>query len=323
MAYAQSVVPDPIQYVVSPEEPGPNQQVTIEVNGVGQFLGNSTITWKQDGSVVSSAANQENFSFTTGGIGSPTIIDISINSPTQGNITHEFIFNPSVINLVWEADTYTPLLYKGKSLYSGGSNLKVVAYPTVMLSRALVPASKLSFQWKRNDTPVTASSGLGKNVFSFQGDQLQTEEDISVTVYSGTVPVGESDIVIPVSSPQVLLYAQDPLRGELLDAAFQGSVPLGQTETTLKAEPYFFSNASVKNSRIQYTWNLNNEETTGPQSAQGLLTLRQTGSGSGSADLSVSIQNTDSSKYAQAANANLTLVFGDQGGSALSKFFGL
>jgi len=231
--------------------------------------------------------------------------------------------NPSVVNVVWEADTYAPLLYKGKTLYSGGSNLKIVAYPTVVLGGAPIPTSQLSFQWTDNDTPNTAASGLGKNVFSFQGDQLQTGEDVAVDVYSGTTKVGHADITIPVSSPQVIFYVQDPLRGELLDEGMQGQATLAQTETTLKAEPYFFSNSSAENGLLQYDWTLDNQETTGPNSAQGELTLRQTGSGGGSADLSVSVQNTDTSQYAQSANAALQLVFGQQSGSSLSNFFGL
>jgi hypothetical protein len=320
---AQSIAPDPVQYTVSPEQPGPNQQVTIQVSGVGQFLGNSNITWQQDGKIISNASNQPSFTFTTGGIGTATRIHLSINSPTQGAISHDFVFNPSVVNLVWEADTYTPLLYQGKALYTPGSALKVVAFPTVMIGGTVVPTSKLSFQWSHNDTPEPASSGLGKNIFIFRGDQLQKEEAVSVLLYSGSAPVGRGEIIIPASVPQIILYVQDPLRGELLDQGLQGNTALGTTETTFKAEPYFFSNNAVLGGKLQYEWTLNNQDTTGPDAANGLLTLRQTGTAAGSANLGVSIQNTSSSQLAQTANSNLQLIFGTQTGSALSNFFGL
>jgi hypothetical protein len=321
--YAQSVAPDPVQYVVTPENPGPNQRVTIEVNGVGQFLGDANITWQQNGSVVSAAQNQMTFSFTTGGVGAVTRISLRINSPTKGLITHDFIFNPSVVNLVWEADTYTPTLYKGKALYTAGSPLRVVAFPTVMIGGALVPTSKLSFQWYRNDTIDPSVSGLGKHVFTFVGDQLQKEEDVSVVVYSGTTQVGKGEVIIPVSNPQVIFYVQDPLRGELLEQGYLGRATMAQTETTFKAEPYFFANNSIRRGQLQYQWTLNDQDTTGPDATKGLLTLRQTGSGTGSANLGVSIQNTDSSRFVQAASATLNLVFGQQSGSAFTNFFGL
>ncbi|MCX6819920.1 MAG: hypothetical protein NT019_01365 [Candidatus Adlerbacteria bacterium] len=323
LAHAQSAVPDPLQFIISPENPGPNQLVNIEVNGVGQFLGNSSLTWQENGKVVEAFAGQQSFTFTTGGVGAVTYIHLVINSPTLGVMTRDFVFNPSVVNLVWEADTYTPLLYVGKPLYSAGSNLRVVAFPTVMLGGKLVDPAKLSFQWKRNDTPDTSASGLGKTAFSFQGDQLQTEEDISVTIYSGNSAVGRGDIVIPASAPQVVLYARDPLRGELLEEGLRDKASLAQKEITLQAEPYFFATNSVKNKTLVYTWQLNDQETTGPAAAQGMLTLRQTGSGSGAADIGVTVQNTNTTQLIQAADTRLQLVFGQSAGSAISSFFGL
>lgn len=325
VAHAQSsVVPDPVQYTVSPENPGPNQAVNILVEGVGQFLGNSKITWQQNGQTITSAANQTSFSFTTGGIGTATRIRVTIDSPIQGLITKEFVFNPSVVNLVWEADTYTPFLYKGKALYSAGSNLKVVAFPTVMIGGTLITPNKLSFQWRRNDTLIANASGLGKNVFSFQGDQLQPQEDVSVTIYSGTTPVARGEISIPASDPKIILYVQDPLRGELFDQGLAGGdVILSQTETTFKAEPFFFAATSVARGMLKYSWVVNNEDTTGPDSAKGLLTLRQTGKGQGAALLGVSIENADTTRFAQTASTLLRLTFGSQSGSAFSSFFGL
>lgn len=320
--HAQTSLPDPVQYTVIPETPGPNQQVNIEVSGVGTFLGNATITWQMDGKTVS-GANGRTFTFTTGGIGSPTTIRLTINSATHGVISHDFTFNPSVINLVWEADTYTPLLYKGKALYSAGSSLRVVAFPTVMIGRTLIPTNKLSYQWSRNDTPDTSSSGLGKNVFLFSGDQLNNEENVVVDVYSAGVKVGQGRITIPASKPTVIMYSVDPLRGTLLGNAFQNGFALPQTETTLKTEPYFFSNISFARGQIKYSWSLGGEETTGPDAAKGLLTLRQTGSGSGSANISVDVQNNENDKLVQAASINLNLLFGPQTGSSILNLFGL
>ena len=321
-AHAQSIdsaLPAPVQYIVSPENPAPDQFVNIEIEGVGQFLGDSQITWRENGQIVSSAQNQETFSFDVGGVGTATRIDITIDSATQGVITKEFVFNPSVVNMVWEADTYTPLLYQGKSLYTAGSNLKVVAYPTVMIGGSLIPTNKLSFQWSDNNTPNTAASGLGKNVFTFQGDQIQSGEDVTVTVYYNNASVGKGEIFIPASQPQVLFYQQDPLRGELLDEALSGNFTLTNQEVTVKAEPYFFA----KNSPLQYDWTLDGQETSGPQSAQGLLTLRETGSGSGATTLGVTIQNTDTAALLQQAQAALQIAFGQQSGSVFSSFFGL
>jgi hypothetical protein len=74
---------------------------------------------------------------------------------------------------------------------------------------------------------------------------------------------------------------------------------------------------------LSYTWTLNNEEIVGPESAEGLLTLRQTGTGIGSATVGITVQNNDPDRFVQAANTSLGLIFGEGASSALSSFFGL
>lgn len=321
-AYAQlGVVPAPVQYIVSPETPGPNQQVSIEAQGVGTFLGDSTITWSKNGKVVLTGVGERVFSFTTGALGVQTSVRVSIQSRTQGTIVQEWLFIPSAINLVWEADTSTPPLYKGKALYSAGATVKVVAYPTIVVNGKALPSNSLSFQWRRKDQPVPSASGVGRNIFNFSGDQLQTEEVIAVDVYYGASKLGSGEVVIPVSAPQIVLYAKDPLRGMLLDSALPTGISLNSKEFTLQAVPYFFDNNSLKNGSAPFVWTLNGDETTGPNATKGVLTLRQTGSGTGSAVIGVSIQNNNDDMLVQAAQSAIQIVFG--GSSSESSLFGL
>ncbi|MDQ5955118.1 MAG: hypothetical protein QG621_121 [Patescibacteria group bacterium] len=317
-----SAVPDPVQYIVAPETPGPNQTVYIEAQGVGPFIGNATITWRVNGKVVQSGIGLTTFSFTTGGIGSATAIQVTIES-TQGTYTQNFVFAPSVVRLVWEADTTTPLFYKGKSLYSAGSPLRVVAFPTIVSGKSLIPPNKLSFQWYRNDSLNTASSGLGKNVFVFNGDGLQTSEVVRVDVYLNGTKVGSGDVAIPATNPGVVLYKQDPLRGILLDVALPTNFNLNANEITLKAEPYYFTSSSLTKGALLYSWTLNGSDTSGPDSKKGLLTLRQTGSGSGSAQVGISVQNTAIDTLTQAAQSLVGIVFGQSSGSTITSLFGL
>ena len=321
--FAGTGQPDPIRYIVVPEIPGPNQSVLIDIEGVGSFLGNSTITWENNGKTVSSGVGKTTYSFTTGGIGQVVVIHITIDSSTQGVIQHDVVFNPSLVNLVWEADTSVPNFYLGKPLYSAGSKLIVVAFPTVMSNGSFVPSNNLSFQWSRKDSLIPAQSGMGKNTFSFDGDQLQKEEVVGVDVYLGATKVGHSTLVVPTSDTAVIFYSLDPLRGELLDQGLIGSQTLGGKEITLKAEPYFFSNTSRNRGALTYLWTLNGRETIGPDSAKGILTLRQTGSGAGAVQIGASVQNTNTDTFIQEADAVLDLAFGKQTGSALSSFFGL
>ncbi len=322
-AQSASSQPDPVQYIIAPEAPGPNSPVSIEVQGVGSFLGNAQVTWEQNGAVVLQGTGKATYSFTTGGVGTKTTVRLTINSAVQGTIVRTFVFYPSLVNLIWEADTSVPPLYLGKPLYSGGSRVAVTAFPTVMSGGALVASSKLSYQWFRSDALNQGASGLGKDTFTFVGDQLQQAENVRVEVYLGATHLASGEVDIPASNPQVVLYNRDPLRGELLDRALQGEVRLANKEVTLQAEPYFFANSSKKNGALTYAWTLNGNPAAGPESGQGILTLRQTGTGAGAAAVSVAVQNNDTDKFVQAANTALQMTFGAQTGNFISSFFGL
>lgn len=314
-----SAVPDPVQYLISPETPGPNQQVRIVAQGIGSFLGDATITWAQNGKTVLSGVGETDFSFTTGALGTQTHIQARVVSSSQGTFTKDFVFFPSLVNLVWEADTTAPPMYRGKSLYSGGSNLKVVAFPLVFINGARVSPNNLSMQWSRSNEAVPSASGIGKTSFSFVGDQLQNQENISVEVYYGASKIGYGQITIPVSNPLLLFYSKDPLRGTLYDAALPAAISLTTKEITVQAAPYFFASSSFKKGALVYSWTLNGEDSVGPDSAKGMLTLRQTGSGQGAAVIGAALQNNEPDKFIQTAQAALQIVFG----SSSNSLFGL
>lgn len=323
-AHAQGIVqqPDPVQYTVVPETPGPNELVRIVVDGIGTFLGNSVVTWQKNDVTVASGIGLRSYSFTTGGVGEVTRVRVSVASTVHGTITREFVFSPSVVHLVWEADTTAPPFYQGKALYTAGSRIKVAAFPTVLLQGARVPNNQISFQWRHNDALVPEQSGLGKNTFTVYGDQLQTGENILVDLYINSTLVGQGRIFVPAVEPQVLVYSRDPLRGLLLDQALFGNVSLSGKEVTLQAEPFFFANVSKIRETLRFAWTLNNLEATGPDSARGLLTLRQTGSGAGFASVGVTLQNTDLDRLIQSADTALGIAFG-QSSSLISNLFGI
>ncbi|MBC7836983.1 hypothetical protein H7X87_04405 [Acetobacteraceae bacterium] len=317
-ANAQGI--DPVQFTITPENPTPGQQVTIDAQGIGSFLGNSTITWQKDGKTELTGKGEHTFSFTAGGLGAQTRIHVTIVSSEKGTITRDFSFIPSSVNLVWEASTSVPPMYRGKALYSAGSVLRVIAFPSIVAGGATVSSNNLSFQWSRNGNPAPANSGLGRNTFTFQGDQLKKNENIIVDVYLGNVKVARGTIVIPAVSPSILFYSRDPLRGVLYDSALPSSVSLATNEVTLQAQPYFFSNTSINNA-LTYQWKLNGKETSGPDASRGGLTLRQSGSGAGQATLTLAIQNTDAKTFTQIANAALQIAFGET--TSASSIFGL
>jgi hypothetical protein len=320
-ALAQTV-PPPLQYSIASETPGPNELVRIEVQGVGSFLGSANIVWSQNGKVVKTGIGERTFMFTTGAMGEVTTIRVNIDS-SQGTFVKTFTFNPSRINLVWEANTTAPPLYLGKPLYSAGSEYKVVALPTVYSGRSLIAPQALSYQWSYKGQAVPQYSGLGRSVFTQSGDQLQTIEEIAVDVYYGAAKVGRGEISIPASDPLIVLYQRDALRGVLYDQALPGGISLAGREITVQAEPYYFSAATKKAGLIPFVWTLNDQEVAGPDSARGILTLRQSGTGTGQATLGVSMQNNNPEQFVQTAKTVVQIVFGAEQSNLLFNFLGI
>lgn len=322
-AYAQFAAPaDPIRFIIAPTTPGPNTKVQMQVQGIGSFLGNSLITWRKDGAQASVGIGKTTFSFITGGVGTATKIDVTIES-SKGTYTRSYIFAPSIVEFLWEADSYTPLFYAGKPLMSPGSRLKIIAFPSVASGRELVPPSKLSFQWSLNSALVPVQSGLGKNVFYLDSDILHNSQDVALDIYLSGTQVAHGDISVPTTDPMVLMYNKDPLRGEVLDQALPATFGLGSNEITIQAEPYYFANTSKQAGLLSYRWTLNNQDTTGPDTARGILTLRQTGRGSGAASIGVTVQNSDANSLVQSAQAALNILFGAQTNTTSSSLFGL
>ena len=322
-AAAQTLGASPVQYTVTPEAPSPGATVNIDIAGVGTFIGDSNITWQQDGKTVESGVGKHSYTFVAGPLGSQTTVVATINSSSQGVISKSFTFRPSLVDMLWEAQTSVPPWYAGKSLYTAGSTITVTAIPQIVSNGKTLSANSLSFQWSRNGTPMPQASGGGQSSITFAGNQLYSQEDVSVDVLLGGAAVAHGEIIIPASKPQVVLYVQDPLRGTLYDSALSDSLSLSQTEITVQAVPYFFANSSINNGSVPFAWTLNGSDASGPQTAQGVLTLRQSGSGAGQASLAVSMQNNDSDKYVQSAQTALTILFGGASASAFNSFFGL
>src|SRR3989344_9502429 len=93
-----------VRLLASPEVPGPNTQVRLEVQGVGTFVGDATITWYKDGTAVASGTGERVYTFTTGGLGEVTRIRVVVESTGLGTVTREMAFAPAQVYLVWEGN---------------------------------------------------------------------------------------------------------------------------------------------------------------------------------------------------------------------------
>lgn len=170
-----------INVKTSPEIPGPNEQVTIELNSYSINLNNYYISWFENGEARSGGYGSEIYSFTTGNTGEATNITAVVEFGDQ-IFRKQLRFVPAVVDLLWEVpDAYTPPFYKGKALPVKQSTIKVSAIPETQII-APTDAPNLVYYWSRNYNRDGINSGFGRQSYTIQADPLNEEEKISVTM---------------------------------------------------------------------------------------------------------------------------------------------
>ncbi len=309
----------PLRITVNPEVPGPNTSVTIKVEAYD--IGNAILTWNLNGVRALTGYGANIFTFTTGRRGEIAQVSLSVAYEGKALVTREFTFAPSDVILVWESNTYTPPFYEGRSHYSAGAVLRVVAFADIREGSGVrLSDSELSFSWRRDSEYVASASGIGKSTFTFFGEQIRESERVGVTVLRGGVPVADREIEIVAESPRILFYTREGIGRIAYEKALSEGARFEELEATVVAEPYFFSARSRKDSHLSYEWLLNGEPVQA-QGEPGLLTVRT--SGEGEAQFDLEIQNTRTYQILQGAAAALKAVFGAAPQSQAGGFFGL
>lgn len=155
------------------------------------------------------------------------------------------------VDLVVEAETYTPHFYRGRAEPVAGAIMRLVALPEdrteVVRYRWQVGGEAVSEEGQT--LRVTAPSGANEVVV-----------DVSALDKNGNV-VGRTTNYIPLSTPSLSFYEVNPLRGVSATAIRNNLVLIGD-EVTVHSEPYFINSLSLTN--VIGEWNtgqLNNVPT--------------------------------------------------------------
>ena len=292
--FAQSAIKDTdVTVKISPQIPGPNEQVTITLQTYAFDLNKSQVSWTVNGKLTSSSnIGSKSLSVNTGAVGSTTAVIATIRGSGFEDIVKNIIIRPAEIDLLWEVkDSYVPPFYKGKALPSSESTIKIVAFPNIKTPNGTkLKSSDFVFNWKRGFNSVQASSGYGKDSFEFKHNYLNKQEDVSLVVSGVTLPTGaSSQITLTPMNPKILFYVLNPL----YEVAYQKELGLvftmNSVETAIVAEPYFFSPKNILYSDVVFKWNVNGASVAG-QSPKNILPVRKGGTG-GSSKVNITIES--------------------------------
>lgn len=228
---------------ITPEHPGPYEQVEVRVTSHLTDLNRAELFWYVDNQLVRSGRGVRSHALEVGGLGSVTTVELIVRTIDGKRITKQFTFRPAEVSLLWEAQSYTPPFYKGRALASPQATVKLVAQPEfVLTSGEKLSPDELVYTWKRGNQVLQEESGYGANVAYIQAPKPFGETDITVEVSSlYNTYQAEQTLNIPVVDPRVVIYKKDPLAGINFANATQGIAESVGSEVTLFAAPYYFS----------------------------------------------------------------------------------
>ena len=285
-----------------PEIPGAYENATVSVTAVSYDLNRATIEWLVGGKKVDSGIGKSTLSVKTGATGTETAVTAII---TFGSVsaTKKIIIRPAEATLLWQAaDSYTPPFYKGKALPSSEALIRVVAIPSLKDQTGKNLKEKdFSFSWKRNYDPDQTASGYGKSSYLFKNSYMNDKETVEVIASSvaGNY-VAKKSITIPIASPFVAFYEDRPLTGTKYESTIGNDFTMSTEETTIVAEPYFFSPAFINSPDLKLNWRAGGESVTGP--AKNRIVIRNGGQ-SGTVNINLSVESV--SRLFQSLSKNL------------------
>lgn len=252
---------DIIETAFHPKIPGPNETIKVSLEGFSIDLDRSTIVWYIDGvpqNSMETGVGRREVTLTTKNIGQKTVVDIAIFTLSGSKFDKQVIIDPIGVDLIWEADTYTPPFYRGKALPTNKSLVSVIAIPQIQES----DNSTFIYTWTEDRFNLNKSqSGYKKNILRTLSAEspLQKPIDIEIKTLSGDKKALRR-INIPAFEPEIRFYQSNPLLGTNYNHTLKDTLLVNTDEFTIRAEPYFMSNDEFDDQTITYIWKYNRQE---------------------------------------------------------------
>lgn len=307
MALAQIPGVSDVTVVVSPLNPGPLQDVTITVKSYAFNIQAADVEWSVDGKAAGGGVGSDSYTIMTKDVGTPTNVTVTVtaigNAPAIKNIT----ITPMSVDLLWQAtDSIVPPLYRGKAMPTSESAVKFVAIPQVKSQGGVLLGSQnFLYGWSENYTGKQNDSGYGKDSYTTTMDYLNPTKhiDVDAGTRDGAIDTSAHIDLTPIL-PKLAWYASSPLYGPEFDHMLSGTYVVAGSDTSIIAEPYFFSPANPADPTLAYVWTLNGQPLTTPPIPNSLFLHRGT-SATGIAELDLSVTNL--ARLFQESTGRLTL----------------
>lgn len=244
---------------MTPAYPKAGESVKISLEAYGTDLNNASVTWTVDGKELESGRGQRTITQIAPKSGQTLTVVATINPKNGRPITKTFYINPQNVDIVWEANTYTPPFYRGKSMYIPEQSIKVVAMPNILdQDGTLVSPKSVVYKWRQDNTVLGDNSGYGNQSISYKGDvlALPVKFDVEASIENGNT--AEDYKYISPTNPEINVYENSPLYGVLWNREVSSGFNFGDSsERSIVAIPYFFGVSGLINQDLSYNWSIN------------------------------------------------------------------
>jgi hypothetical protein len=254
-------IQEKVYYTVLPEKPNAGDLVDISAEMYGTPIKDAVFVWNVNGKLFKSGQGVNKISVY---IDKGTKVSVSIITIKGNKLAKEWSFNPENVVIMWEAGTYTPPFYKGKSLYTPESTLTL--HGINLDAKNPLTSTYANYVWKMDGSVQGNDSGVSRRTFTYTGDILQEEPYFellysSVTNYKDAITIRSAPVntrsVLQVQTldTNIFTYEKTPLLGVLFNKKLDTTFMFDKKETTLVSYPIYYS---VFSSLVpKYTWSLN------------------------------------------------------------------
>ncbi|MEK7552429.1 MAG: hypothetical protein AAB534_03375 [Patescibacteria group bacterium] len=292
----------------TPTNPGPRQKVTATLIFYQTDTKKANISWYLNAELKEKKIGKTSFEFETGGIGSFSSVAVVIDTFEGEVFQKEIVLRPAEVNLVANAETYTPPFYKGRALYTQKTDVRITAIPEFLNSDGQkIKPQNLMYKWQQGNSVLGEQSGVGRNSITVPGETITRPLDIRVEVSTLDERIkANGSIVVRKGEPKVLIYEKNPLLGLLLNQKAD-LLFISEKEITLEAVPYFFSVPTKNSSGIEYFWTQNSQKIESGDEQSSII-LRQTEENmTGNVNIGVRVTNKDNQLQSDSFNTEIIL----------------
>jgi len=269
-----------VEINLTPEHPQPGQLVQATISSASESVRAASIVWLLNDRVELEGPGEVSFSFRAGKAGSTQTVGVLMRTTSGQVLANTLTLQPAQVTLLWEADTYTPPFYQGRSLYSSGSLIRAEAIAEFIDSSGnTYDPSKLIYTWSKNGTVIGGISGVAASSIVTEGPKFLGNYILAVEVQApdGT-QVALSAARIQTTEPIIKLYERDPLIGVMYHTAVSTDhIFSGSSQFEVHASPFFMATQHANASSLNYTWQVNGTRVFGDGDTPAELTLQLSG----------------------------------------------